>query len=138
MTVKAEITLKGGPELVAALLKLGDAVASRLGENAVRAGIRVIAKRARANARWRDRTGRTRASIQVRREITREAGARTAYAGSRYFVARFFEYGTSRMAARPFLRPALDEGGAEAVTKMTENLAAGIERECAKYGRGAG
>ena len=132
----AKLTFSGGPQLEAALRDLGSKIAGRLGENAVRAGIWVIATRARGNARWRDRTGTLRASIRVLREIDRRGGERTAYAGSRDFRAKFFEFGTVHMAARPFLRPALDQGGQEAVDKMAANLANGIEREVGKRGGG--
>jgi HK97 gp10 family phage protein len=134
MPGEVKITFTGGPELDAALRDLGSKIAGRLGENAVRAGIRVIATRARRSARWIDRTGRLRASIRVLREVDRRTGARTAYAGSRDFRAKFFEFGTAHMAARPFMRPALDTGAQEAVDKLVANLGDGIERETAKYG----
>jgi HK97 gp10 family phage protein len=133
---KAELTFKGRAELEAALRDLGGKIATRLSENAVRAGIRVIAGRARSSARWTDRTGKLRASIRVLKDMDRPAGSRTAYAGSRDFRAIFFEFGTVKMAARPFMRPAIDEGGPAAVDKMVQNLAGGIERETAKHGKG--
>src|SRR5688500_8123043 len=126
---ETRITLTGGPELEAALRDLGGKIATRLAENAVRAGARVIATSARSSARWIDRTGRLRASIRVLKDMDRPAHSRTAYAGSRDFRAIFFEYGTVKMAARPFLRPAIDGSGQAAVDKMTQNLAGGIERE---------
>jgi HK97 gp10 family phage protein len=130
-----KLTFSGGPELEAALRDLGEKVAGRLGENAVRAGVRVIATRARQNGRWVDRTGTLRASIKVLRQLDRGAGTRTAYAGSNDFRAKFFEFGTVHMAARPFLRPALDQGGQEAVDKLASNLSSGVSRELARYGR---
>ena len=136
----AKISLKGAPELEAALKQLGGAVAGRLGENAVRAGARVIAAQAKSTARWTDRTGTLRKSIRAFSDpASRQSGGtqRTAYAGSRDFRARFFEFGTVKMAARPFLRPALDTGGQAAVDKMVENLGRGIEREVKKRGADA-
>lgn len=50
-------------------------------------------------------TGRLRASISS--ELARDAQGLHARVGSRYDVALFLELGTRRMAARPFLRPAL-------------------------------
>lgn len=134
----AKLTFSGGPQLEAALRDLGSQIAGRLGENATRAGIRVIANRARRYGRWIDRTGTLRASIRVLRQIDRRAGERTAYAGSTDFRARFFEFGTVRMSARPFLRPAMDQGGQEAVDKLAQNLGAGITRELAKRGNSSG
>ena len=129
----AKLTMTGGPQLEAALRDLGGKIAGRLGENAVRAGARVIANKARKTAAFHDRTGTLRKSIRVLREIDRRAGERTAYAGTRVYYANFLEFGTSRMAAKPFLRPAADEGAQEAVDKLAANLGAGIERETAKY-----
>jgi HK97 gp10 family phage protein len=134
--MEARLTFSGGPELNAALQGLGSKVASQLGENAVRAGIRVIAARARQTTAFFDVTGRTRASIRVLSQIDRQSGIRTAYAGSSYFVGRLLEFGTIHSAARPWLRPAIDISGQEAVNKLAENLGAGIERETAKYQKG--
>lgn len=132
----ARLTFSGGPELEAALKELGGQVAGRLGENAVRAGARVIATRARRTTAFFDDTGRLRRSIRVLREIDRRSGERTAYAGTRVFYAAFLEFGTVHMAARPFMRRALDEGGQDAVNALAANLATGIERATAKHGRG--
>jgi HK97 gp10 family phage protein len=137
MPLDAKLTLTGGPQLEKALKDLGSAVAGRLGENAVRAGARQLATIARRNASWVDRTGTTRKSIKAFSDPnSRRSGGsqRIAYAGSRYFVARFFELGTSKMPAKPFLRPALDVGGQQAVDKLIENLGRGIDREVAKRG----
>ena len=129
----ATLTFSGGPQLQAALRELSAKVANQLGENAVRAGARVIANRARRTSAFFDDTGETRRSIRVLSQIDRASGSRTAYAGSRYFVARLLEFGTVKMPARPFLRPAVDAGGQEAVDALAANLSAGIERETAKY-----
>ena len=130
----AEIKFTGGPELERALLDLGHAIAGRLGVNAVRAGARVIAASARRKVPVR--TGALKASIRIfdDRELNREQGnQRAAGAGSRLFYAPLVEFGTAHMAAQPFLRPAMDESAREAVDKMRDNLANGIERETAKY-----
>lgn len=52
------------------------------------------------------RTGRLRGSITWR--LGRDAVSPYADIGSAVFYAPFLEQGTSRMAARPFLRPALE------------------------------
>ena len=76
-----------------------------------------------------DVTGTLRRSIRVRREIDRRTGERTAYAGTDVFYGRMVEFGTVKMPPRPFMRPALDAGGQEAVNAIATNLADGIERE---------
>lgn len=132
----ARLTFSGGPALEAALKDLGSQVSGQLGENAVRAGVRVIVNRARRTSAFFDDSGETRRSFRVFRQIDRGSGFRTAYAGSSYFVARLLEFGTSKMAARPSLRPAADAGAQEALDKLAANLSAGIDRQLAKRRRG--
>lgn len=45
------------------------------------------------------------------------------------FYWRFLEFGTAKMAARPFLRPAFDTRKEAAALQIKEALRAGIERE---------
>lgn len=132
MVGKVQLRLTGGPELERALGDLGSKVAGRLGENAVRAGARVVAKRAKQIAPVGE-TGELKRSIRAFQDTERRAGERTAYAGTRLFYGRFLEFGTRFIPARSFLRAALDESGQEVNTKMAENLSRGIERETAKY-----
>lgn len=42
-------------------------------------------------------------------------------------VANFVEFGTVRMPAEPFMRPAFDTGKSEALTAMTDELRRGID-----------
>jgi HK97 gp10 family phage protein len=42
-------------------------------------------------------------------------------------VANFVEYGTVKMPAEPFMRPAFDTGKSEALTAMTDELRRGID-----------
>lgn len=130
----ANLKISGGPELEAALRELGNKIAGRLGINAVRAGARVIAATARAKVPVR--TGRLKKSLRIfdDRELSRLRGSeRAAYAGTREPYGHLVEFGTAHSAAKPFLRPALDEAGQAAIDRMTDNLASGIERETAKY-----
>lgn len=126
------LKITGASALNAALLELSTDVAGRLGENSVRAGARVIA--AEARQRVPVETGELKKSIRMFSERNRKAGERTAYAGTRLFYGRFVEFGTVHQSAKPFLRPALDEGGQRAVDKMTDNLSAGINRVAVKHG----
>jgi HK97 gp10 family phage protein len=132
MAVK--LTFTGGKEIEARLRELGGAVAGRLGVNATKAGARVIA--AAARQRVPVVTGRLKKGITVvgDDDLRRQGGStRAAYAtvkGVRY--AHLVELGTAHSAAKPFLRPALDESGQEAVDRMGANLWGGIERELSK------
>lgn len=44
------------------------------------------------------------------------------------FYAQFVEFGTAKMSARPFMRPAFDQNKERAVEVMKATLARGIER----------
>jgi HK97 gp10 family phage protein len=129
-----KLTFTGGKEIEARLRELGGAVSGRLGVNATKAGARVIA--AAARQRVPVRTGRLKKGITVvgDDDLRRQGGSmRAAYAtvkGVPY--AHIVELGSSRMAAKPFLRPALDEYGQAAVDKMGGNLWGGLVRELAK------
>jgi HK97 gp10 family phage protein len=127
-----KITFSGGPQLEAALRDLGSKAAGRLGTNAVRSGARVIANAAKATAPVR--TGELKKSIRMFDERSQTGGTeRTAYAGTRLFYAYWVEFGTAHSPAQSFLRTAADTAWQDAVDKMKENLAQGIERETAKY-----
>jgi HK97 gp10 family phage protein len=128
----ADLKIRGAAQLNAALLELSAEVAGRLGQNAVRAGARVVA--AEAKRRVPVESGALKRSIKVFTESKREAGKRTAYAGTRLFYGKFSEFGTAHEPARPWLRPALDEGGQQAVDKIAANLRAGINRVAVKHG----
>jgi HK97 gp10 family phage protein len=126
------LKMTGGPELEVALKELGGKTAGRLGTNAVRAGARVIVNAAKAKVPVR--TGALKKSLRTFDELSQRGGTeRTAYAGTRLFYGYLVEFGTSRAPARSFLRAAGDDAAQDAIDKMKENLAAGIERETAKY-----
>lgn len=127
-----DLKITGARELNAALLELSSEVAGRLGQNAVRAGARVVA--AEAKLRVPVDTGALKRSIRVFTDRERKDGERTAYAGTRLFYGKFSEFGTAHEPARQWLRPAIDEGGQRAVDKMTDNLGAGINRVAVKHG----
>ena len=94
-----EIEVKGTEELMRVLeglpLKMREKVDARLGE-----GAEIVAERAREIVPVR--TGYLRSTIMTARRGSLQWRV-LAYA----FYAKFVEYGTSRMAAKPYLRPAL-------------------------------
>jgi len=51
------------------------------------------------------------------------------------FYWRFYEFGTKRQAAKPFLRPAFEENKAAAAEGIGVSLAAAIEKAAAKLGK---
>lgn len=56
--------------------------------------------------------------------------------GSVGFVAPFVEFGTSKMAARPFIRPAFDAFRVSYVSALTAELRSQYQRVVRKYTRG--
>lgn len=134
MAAQVKFTIRGGKELESALSELGGAVASRLGDNAVRAGARVLEKAVKDAAPVR--TGALRDSIRVTSDPRQKrSGEALALVVSDVWYARLVEFGTVRASARSFMRKAGDEAGADVLDRTTENLWRGIERELAKRAR---
>ena len=120
-TVKFE--LHGAKEFERLLKELGPVPAGRLGQNALMAGARVIA--AEARRRVPVDTGELKRSIGVRsdRGLRRAGGdTRQAFVTASARHAGLVEFGTVRMAAQPYLRPAADESAGAALDKLGENL----------------
>jgi HK97 gp10 family phage protein len=68
---------------------------------------RFVAEKAQANAPVR--TGKLREEITYKLEVQEDVVEGIVGVGKEAFYARFIEMGTSKMAARPFLRPAVFE-----------------------------
>lgn len=143
-------------ELEALLRKLPENVSKKVVTAGLRSGAAVIAKDARQNlrnspsidsellaksitSRARKRSnkgarvvsvGASRATSQVVRKGRSKATKATP---SRY--AHLVEFGTEHMSAEPFLRPALDNKGSEAISKIMEMIARGVEREARKLAK---
>ena len=125
--------IQGGNELDAALKKLGLDLERKISRSAVRSGATVIAKEARLLAPVSDdeeHKGTLKRSIKVvaRSKRVGDAVASVVTRSGRKWRARkmdawyapMVEFGTKNMAARPFLRPALDAKSAEAIKRMSE------------------
>jgi len=52
------------------------------------------------------------------------------------FYSRFLEFGTSKMSAKPFVRPAYDEAMPEIINTFSDEMNKGVIREAKKLGRG--
>jgi len=98
----------------------------------LRAGAKVVQKEAARNIAVR--SGLTKKHIITKVSVKR-AGYGEATVGvkrPRAHIGRFLENGTARMAARPFLRPALDTKAREATRIFGEALDAAVTRQEAK------
>jgi HK97 gp10 family phage protein len=118
-------------ELQRAMDRLSRQAEGRLARNATMAAARLVAEFARQVVPVR--TGRLKASIKARRpKNRRNAKPVTAYANAAARYAFIVEHGSAHSAAKPFLRPAVDEHTVEIRAKIEENLAKGLARELAK------
>jgi HK97 gp10 family phage protein len=61
-------------------------------------------------------------------------GNQGSVSGAAYYW-RFIEFGTTKMSAKPFMRPAFDSTGGQAVETIKNKLAELIEKEAATLGR---
>lgn len=138
------LKLAGFKELADALRELGPRVA----RNALRRAVAAAATEIRNEARSRapKDTGEMAKDIMVKRERDTKGGMSAKYSvfvltgkksrmkGKRRDVSRdsfywrFVEFGTSKMAAKPFLRPAFESRKEEAVKVIGEKLDEGIQK----------
>lgn len=128
----ARSQVHGIPELRSVLRKLPATMQQKSIDTALRAGARLIAKRAKQLVRRR--TGALAESITVGKAKRGEARGHivVGYRSPTSRRAHFEEYGTSRQAARPHMRPALSSEGPAAIKKIGEALGKAIERNARK------
>jgi len=130
-------TLTGFSELNAALTDLGPKLASNIAGRGMKAGGEVIAAAARARCPVSTiDEPHLRDSIVAVLKKSDGSGTRTLLIGflkpaSRH--AGFVEFGTSHMAAEPFMRPALDSTGQTAIDVMGDIIGEDIEAAAAGY-----
>lgn len=108
--------------LIVKLEKLERDVSREEIEAALLLAAQPVVDAARANAPVR--SGNLRDSI--RSEVVDDEGKPEVRVGTNLFYGRYQEFGTKRLAARPFLRPALDEKRAEAIEIFRRELGAKI------------
>lgn len=125
------IAVNGVKEIQEKLETLGS-VMPRITENSVIAGAKVIERGMKRRIGKRSR--RTMESIEVGKINRTLAGANVSVGpsslGKRRFIARFLEFGTSKMPAQPFVRPTKDEDMGEAINaarKIVENAIARVK-----------
>lgn len=127
--------IEGAKELDLKLKSLPDKISKKIAMTALRSGAKIIMQRARMLCPVV--IGTLQKSIKVRvprRKKRNEAvvlvgidsvpmGGRM---GGKAFYGAFVEFGTSKMAANSFMRPAFDGTRAEVVGAISNDLAAGI------------
>lgn len=123
-----DIHITGLSELETALLELSDRAARRALRKGMRRGAIVVRNDARN--RVRIARGKLRRSIRVRERSDEQGWMRFAVEVPRSaFYGKFGEYGTSKMAAWPFMRPAAESKTEEAVGTMRDALGDAIQDE---------
>jgi HK97 gp10 family phage protein len=137
--------MTGGPELIAALKAIGDPKGiKRMVASAQKKALKPVVEAAKQNAPVGDSRG-MRDSIKARHVSAREArrlGAAvikpTAVGPDReHFYAQFLEFGTSKYAARPFLRPAWDSTKDQVLADFSGLLWKAIDRRAKRVAKKA-
>lgn len=136
----ADLTIKvdGLQDLERKLLSYGDRLAKNGLRASVAAGARVVLKEARANVPVD--TGTLKRSLymkQIREESTNTV--QTYFVGARFgkaeqkknrdaFYFPFVEFGTEKMPAQPFMRPAFESTKEAAIEAIKNKLAERVEK----------
>jgi HK97 gp10 family phage protein len=144
------VSIAGLSDLEKKLEDFSDRVARNILSGAIRAGAVVIQDEAKRIApvakekhyQWKNGKkrvvvipGNTRKNIKVRRAPAKSKTQPVeywCYVGQKAWYWKFLEFGTAKMAARPFMRPAFEAKKKEALDRIKEYLAARIEKEAAK------
>ena len=155
----AELKVDGLSDVLAAMAAFTPAVQKTILNGAVRKGANVVAKEAKARAPVK--TGNLQKRIAVRKRKRGVPGAAAIYAvgvlggasatykntrenrrkqrvGNAYqkqdtaFYWRFIEFGTQKMAAAPFLRPAFDSKATEAINTIADTLRTNLDKAVKK------
>lgn len=144
MADNVRIRTEGFAELAERLKQLGPRVAKNALRRAVSSGAAVVRNDARSRAPVD--TGEMKKDIQIKREKDERGSFMAKYAvfvrsgkKSRMsgrardvqkdsFYWKFLEYGTSKMPAQPFMRPAFEARKEEALKVIGEKLDEGIQK----------
>ena len=153
MADRIRFDMKGWDELKRGLEQLGPELATKAGKSAIRAGAKVLSDEVKAATPVGDddtsRTYRNKSGEQVRVDYghardnikVKMGRAKKAFnvvaivSFGSAFWARLLEYGTVKMAAKPFAKPAFDNASIIVLEKVRSSLATSIDRLAKKYGR---
>lgn len=143
--------LQGAKELERKLKKLGDKVHRKVSRQAITAAATPVVKAAKTNANDSKESGLLKRSLGKKVFTNKKSATVVALVGARKDVtgehegqirkpsryAHLVEKGHidangNHVGAQPFLRPALDQTGEQAMAVMRAKLASGIEREAKK------
>jgi HK97 gp10 family phage protein len=116
------MTVRGSDQLRRNLDRLAGAQRRQAQRDGLEAGARIVETHAKINTTPNVDTGTLRNSIQVDSVTPTQAiiAPHTDY-------AEYLEFGTSRMQAYPYMRPAIDEHEGEIVAAVADTVAAFVE-----------
>ncbi|WP_084439265.1 HK97-gp10 family putative phage morphogenesis protein [Sphingobium sp. TCM1] len=153
MADRIRFQMTGWDELKRGLEQLGPELATKAGKSAIRAGAKTLAEEVKAatpvgdddtSRSYRTKSGQSvtvdyghmRDNIKVKMGRPKKAFNVVAHVtfGSAFW-ARFLEYGTVKMMARPFAKPAFDNATVLMLEKIKSQLGVSMERLARKYGR---
>jgi len=119
--------IKGLEELIKNLNSLPDNLEKKVIRAAVRQGANVIKDKAKSYVPVNE--GTLRDSIKVSGSRAQKGviafrirPTKNKRKGKSVFYGRFQEFGTSKMAAHPFMRPAYDEAGEDVLNKVIDTI----------------
>ena len=131
MASETEIGVTGLAELEQKLLQLEKMTAAKAVRGALMTATRPMRDRARALAPVD--TGNLVSQIRARSALAGQQRGTAAtvhlLVGESGYYGSFIEFGTAKMAARPFLRPAFDETAPQVVERFRASLARRIKRQ---------
>lgn len=139
----ASFKLSGGRELADALAKIDDKIRKKITRRAVVAGAQVVKKRAKeiAKSKGIEDTGAVIRNIagkvekqsnpdyvQINIGVRHGKPKKNAKRQDDPFYWFFHEFGTSKMPARPFMRPAFEESKERVLDVMVEKVRDGLSK----------
>ena len=147
------VKVEGLSQIHKALSELGRKTANKIGVKAMRLGGKVMREQARQNAPSLSRSlphrraGTLKKAIKSSTKVLRNGNIGTvirvkgltaknassgAYNPKDPFYWRFVEFGTSKMPAKPFMRPAFEQAKEKTAAEIIIALKRGIEEEAGK------
>lgn len=119
------VQIEGWEELKAKLRGLGDTIDSKeLIQDALMEGAEIVQEAISSGAPYR--TGQLSGDINISKESDPKYSVRIG-PGKAGFYGRFNEFGTSKMAAQPFVRPAFDATRSKAQDAVGKAIWAKVE-----------
>lgn len=123
----ADMEFEGVGDLIAQLSRINGEI-EQVVDDALQAGASPILEEARQTGAFRDRTGTLRKSLKISKTKIKKNQKYVLIGSfsSKAFYDRYIEFGTSKMPARPFMRPAFERHKEEATEIIKKHLVEAI------------